>query len=183
MARWLSAWAAARRHLSSQVCGVAADACVELLGQGQDHLQVGPWQEFLTPFCQPHPGVIAVALGATAVAAGVVGLRLLAPGLARSQVPAQGRGPAVDQIAHGAAMAGQKALAKPLLIVGAIAPPALRHRWPDPPPAGSAIGPEGVEGGVYAVAGCGRQMRVAGSRTGAFVAEPRLHDAQRPAAR
>jgi hypothetical protein len=42
------------------------------LGPGQDDMNVGDRQEFLPPFCQPHLGLMAVALRATAVAAGEV---------------------------------------------------------------------------------------------------------------
>jgi hypothetical protein len=55
-----------------QVLLVAADQLPQFLGQGQDDMKVGDWQEFLPPLCQPHLGVMTVALGATPVAAGVV---------------------------------------------------------------------------------------------------------------
>jgi hypothetical protein len=45
-----------------QVFWVAAEAFVELLGQGQDHMNVGHWQPCLPPRCQPHRGVMTVRL-------------------------------------------------------------------------------------------------------------------------
>jgi hypothetical protein len=44
------------------------------LEHSEDHVEVGDRQECLTPFCPPGYGVMMVALGATAVAAGVDGL-------------------------------------------------------------------------------------------------------------
>jgi hypothetical protein len=71
-----------------QVFLVAADECPPCLGQGQDDMKVGDWQEFLPPLCQPHLGVMTVTLGATPVAAGVVGRVLLTAVITRQQVPA-----------------------------------------------------------------------------------------------
>jgi hypothetical protein len=116
-------------HNVVQVFLVAADKRPQVLGQGQDDLTGGDWQECLPPLCPPHRGVLTVALGATPVAAGVVGIVLLPAGITRPQVSAQGLGPAVDNLVQSTAMAGQEVLAKPLLIGGTIAPEDVRHRW------------------------------------------------------
>jgi hypothetical protein len=101
----------------------------QLLGHGEAHMNVGDGQEFLPPLCPPHLGVMTVALGATPVAAGVVGIVLLTAVIPRQQVAAHGLGPAVDNIVHRAAMAGQEVLAKPLLRGGTRAPEDVRHLW------------------------------------------------------
>jgi len=118
----------AEQHIV-QVWLVAADQLPQFLGQGQDDMTGGDWQECLPPLCQPHLGVMTVALGATPVAAGVVGIVLLTAVITRPQVSAQGLCAAVDQISHRAAMAGQEIRAKPLLIGGTIAPEDVRHLW------------------------------------------------------
>jgi hypothetical protein len=110
-----------------QVFLVAADEFPQFLGQGQNDMKVGDWEEFLPPLCQPHLGVMLVALGATAVAAGMVGIVLLTAVITRQQLSAQGLGPAVDNIIHGAAMAGQEVRAKPLLRGGTLVPEDVRH--------------------------------------------------------
>ena len=91
---------------------MGADELPQLMGHGEDHVKVGDRQELLTPLCQPGLGVQAMTLGATAVAAGVVDVVFLTTVIALQQVPAQGLGPAVDNIVHGATMAGQEILAQ-----------------------------------------------------------------------
>jgi hypothetical protein len=59
----------------------------------------------------------------------VVGILLVATGLAWEQVSAQGLRAAVDDIIHGAAMAGQEVLAEPFPILPAIALQDVRHLW------------------------------------------------------
>jgi hypothetical protein len=162
-----------------QVSLVAADKLPQLLGQGQDDMTGGDWQEFLPPLCQPHLGVMTVALGATPVAAGVVGIVLLTAVITLQQVSAQGLCPAVDKIVHRAAMAGQEILAKPLLRGEPIAPEDVRHLWHTRAPQRLEIGHEGVDGGVHDVEGFGRQMRVASGGTGTLMPEEFLDDAQR----
>ena len=61
-----------------EVLLVAADERPQLVGHGEDDVKVGDRQEFLPPLFQPGFGVLAVALGATAVAAGVVDIVFLA---------------------------------------------------------------------------------------------------------
>ncbi len=160
---------------------VAADQLPQLLGQGQDDMTGGDWQACLPPLCQPHRGVMTVARGATPVAAGVVGIVLLTAVLPRPQVSAQGLGPAVDQISHRAALAGQESRAKPLLRGEPIAPEDVRHRWQARGPTRFEIGYEGVDGGVHDGDGVGRQMRVARGGPGALVPEECWDDAPRHA--
>ena len=124
---------------------------------------------------------MTVALGATPVAAGVVGIVLLTAVITLQQVSAQGLGPAVDNIIHSAAMAGQEIRAKPLLIGGTIAPEDVRHLWHARAPERLEISHEGVDGGLQDVEGFGRQMRVARGGTGTLVPEEFLDDAQRHA--
>jgi len=75
---------------------VWADERPQLLGPGEDDMNGGDRQAFLTPFCQPGVGCVAVAFRTTSMAAGVVDLGLLPAGVTRSQVPTAGFGPAVD---------------------------------------------------------------------------------------
>jgi hypothetical protein len=112
-----------------QVGLVAADQRPQLVGQGQDDRNVGDREEFLAPVCQPGFGVEAMTRGAAAVAAGVVDIVVLPTVSAWPQLPAHGRGPAVDQISQRAALAGQESRATPLLIGEPIAPADGRHRW------------------------------------------------------
>jgi hypothetical protein len=51
---------------------VVADECPQVSGPGQHDLAGGDRQEFLAPRLQPRLGVLVLAFGATAVAAGVV---------------------------------------------------------------------------------------------------------------
>ena len=83
-------------------------------GAGSRRLKVGDRQECLPALCQPRLGVLTVALGATPVTAGVVDVVFLSTVVALSQVTAEGFGPTVDNSVHGAAMAGQEALAEPV---------------------------------------------------------------------
>jgi len=92
-------------------------------------MKVGDREEFLTALCQPRLGIGAMALGTTPVAAGVVDIMLLATVITLEQVPAQGLRPAVDDIVHGATMAGQEILAEPFSIVCPLAPQDVRHLW------------------------------------------------------
>jgi hypothetical protein len=92
---------------------------------------------------------MTVALGATPVAAGVVGIVLLTAVITRPQMSAQGLGPAVDNLIHSAAMAGQEIRAKPLLIGGTIVPEDVRHLWHARAPERLEVGREGVDGGVH----------------------------------
>jgi hypothetical protein len=167
----------AQQHVV-QVFLVAADEFVELLGQSQDHMKVGHGQQFLPPLCQPHLGVMTVALGATPVTAGVVGIVRLTAVITLQQMSAQGLCPAVANIIHSAAMAGQEIRAKPLLIGGTIVPEDVRHLWHARAPERLEVGHEGVDGGVHDVDGFGRQMRVARGGTGTLVAKEFLDDAQ-----
>ena len=66
-----------------QVFLVGAYKRPQLLGQGQDDMNVGNRQEILTPFCQPGFGVEVMTRGATAVAAGVVDVVCLTTVIAR----------------------------------------------------------------------------------------------------
>ena len=58
---------------------VLADELPQLLGQGEDDMNVGDRQAFLTPFCQPGFGFVAVAFRTTSMAAGVVDIVGLLP--------------------------------------------------------------------------------------------------------
>jgi hypothetical protein len=168
-------------HHVVQVFLGAADTLPQVLGPGQDDMNGGAWEEFLPPPCQPHLGVLVVALGATAMAAGVVDLVLLTAVLTRPQMPAQGLGPAVEHLRHRAAMAGQESRAKPLLIGRTRVSEDVRHLWHARAPERLEVGHEGVAGGVHDVEGVGRQRRVARGGTGTLVAKEFLDDAPRHA--
>jgi hypothetical protein len=61
---------------------MAADELPQLLGKGQDDVNVGDREQFPAPVCQPGFGVETMTLGAAAVAAGVVDIVLLTTVLA-----------------------------------------------------------------------------------------------------
>jgi len=65
---------------------VAAYKRTQFSGQGEDDVKVGDRQEFLPPRFQPGVGLLVVACGATAVAAGVVDIVLLTTGVALQHV-------------------------------------------------------------------------------------------------
>jgi hypothetical protein len=150
-----------------------------LLGHGEDHVTGGARQEVLPPLFQPCLSVLAVACGATAVAAGMGDVVLLTTMLAWPQLSAQGLSPAPEHIIHGSAMAGQEVLAKPLPIVRTIAPQDVRHLWHAHAPARVEIGHEGGDGGVHDIQSRGCQMGVAGGGPRALVAKACLNDAPR----
>lgn len=158
---------------------MTTDELTELVGHGEDHVEVGNRQELLTPLFPPPLGLMAMAFGATAVAAGVVDVVCLTAMRALQQLPAQGLGPAVDKIVHGATRAGQEALAKPFPIVRPIAPEDIGHLWHERAPARAEIGHKGVDGGVHDVQGRWRQRGVTGRGTRALVAQQFLNDPQR----
>jgi hypothetical protein len=162
-----------------EVLLMLTDDLPELVGHGEDQVKVGDRQEFLPALCQPRLGILTMAFGATAIAARVVDVMFLSTVLALQQVTAQGLGPAVDQIVHGAARAGQEPLAESFHIGGAIAPQDvcyLRHACA---PALSEISHESIDGGVHDVQGRCRQMRLAGGGPRALVAQQFLNDPQR----
>jgi hypothetical protein len=141
------------------------------VGHGEDQVTGGDRQACLPALCPPRLGVLTMAFGATAIAARVVDVMFLSTVLTLQQVTAQGLGPAVDQIVHGAAMAGQQPLAEPFPLSGTIAPQDvcyLRHACA---PARSEISHESVDGGVHDVQGRCCQMRIAGGGTRALVAQ------------
>jgi len=164
-------------------CGslMLTDALPQVVGHGEDQVNGGDRQEFLPALCQPCLGVLTVACGATTMAAGVVDVVFLTTGLARQQVSAQRLRPAVDEIVHRAAMAGQEPLAEPCQIGGAIVPQDGCHLWHARAPALSEIGHEGSDGGVHGVQRRGRQRCLAGRGPQAFVAQQVLNDSPRHA--
>jgi hypothetical protein len=126
---------------------------------------------------------MTVALGATPVATGVVGLGLLTAVLTRQQLSAQGLGPAVANSRHGAARAGQESRAQPLLSGGTRGPEDGRHLRHLRAPARLAVGHGSVAGGVYHAEGVARQMRGARRGSGTLVAKECVDDAPRHAPR
>jgi len=108
---------------------VAADQRPPCGRQGPDDRHVGAWEACLPPRGPPHRGVLRGARGTTPVAAGVGGLGRLTAVRTRPQRSAHGRGPAVDQIRHRAARAGQASRANPLLLGRTIVAADVRHRW------------------------------------------------------
>jgi hypothetical protein len=103
------------------------DHLPQLMGCGEDHVKVGDREELLTPFCQPGCGVLVVALGATAVAAGMVNIMLLATVITLEEVSSQDLRATVENILHGSPMAGEQLLPEPAQVGTAITPKDLRH--------------------------------------------------------
>jgi hypothetical protein len=124
---------------------------------------------------------MTVTLGATPVATGVISIVLLTAVITLQQLSAQGLRPAVDNILHRAAMAGQEIRAEPLLIGGPIVPEDVRHLWHARAPMRLEVGHEGIDGGVHNVEGVARQMGIARRGTEILVAKKLLDDAQRHA--
>jgi hypothetical protein len=153
------------------------DDLAQLLGHGEDHVKVGDRQELLTPLLQPGFRLEAMTRGATAVPAGVVDVVFLPAVIARPQVSAYGLGATVDEVIHGAAVAGQKVLANSRPIVRTVAPEDVRHRWHAAAPTRLEIGHQGLEGGMHDVAGFERAMGVARGGTRALMTEELLDDA------
>jgi len=154
------------------------DARAHLLGHGEDHVNGGDRQEFLTPLFQPGFSLEAMTRGATPVTAGVVDVVVLTTVIALQQLPAPGLGAAVATSVHGAAMAGQEGLAAPVPLVRTIASQDVRHLWHAQAPSRLEIGHEGGEGGVHDIQGRGGEMGRAGGGTRTLVAEQFLNDAQ-----
>jgi hypothetical protein len=67
---------------------MTTDDLAQLLGHGEDHVNVGDRQECLTPLLPPGCSLAAMTRGATAVPAGVVDRVFLPTVIARQQVPA-----------------------------------------------------------------------------------------------
>ena len=65
------------------------DDLTKRVGHGKDQVEVWDRQELLRPLFQPHLGLMAVAFGATTVAAGVVDILFLTPVITLEQVPSQ----------------------------------------------------------------------------------------------
>ena len=122
-------WGRGAEHNVVQVWLVAADQLPPCLGPGADDRTGGDGQEVRPPLCQPPRGVMRVALGATAGAAGVVDVRCLTTMIAWPQLPAQRRGPALEHILQRPAMAGPQVLSKALQVVAPRARQDRRHLW------------------------------------------------------
>jgi hypothetical protein len=169
------------QHAIVQVLLLPPDARPPLLGHGADDVTGGPRQECPPALGQPGVGVEAMPRGATAVAAGVGDVVLLATAVARSQRPSQRFGPAGEASREGPARARQPVRPQPVHVLLPIAPEDVRHRWPAEAPARSVISPEGGDGGVPASQGRGRQRHVTGGGPGALVAQQGRHDPPRHA--
>lgn len=84
-----------------------------LMGRGEDHVNVGDWEEILTPFFPPGLGIRAMALRTTAVAAGMVDIMLLAAGITLEQGPSQDLRATVEKILELSPIAGEQTLPAP----------------------------------------------------------------------
>ena len=91
---------------------MTADNRPARVGPGEDDVNGGHRQACLTSFCQPGCGVLVVACGATAVAAGVVGIVLLPAVVARHTGARLQAAVRPWSSSHGATMAGQEVLAR-----------------------------------------------------------------------
>jgi hypothetical protein len=132
-----------------QVFLVSTYKVPQLLGQGQDDMKVGDRQEFLPSLFHPRLGVLVVAFRATAVPAGVIDVVLLTAMVTLQQLPAQGFGPAVNNIVHGPPVTGQQVLPNPVEVLSSIAPQDIRHLWHGRAPGCLEVGHEGIDGGVH----------------------------------
>jgi hypothetical protein len=79
----------------------------QLMGYGEDHVKGGDREELLTPFFQPCLGSRMMALGTTAVAAGMVDIMLLTTVITLEQVPSQDLRTTVENILDHPPMAGE----------------------------------------------------------------------------
>jgi hypothetical protein len=98
--------------------------------------------------------------------------------IALQQLPAQSLGPALENILHRPAMAGQQVLSKPMQVVAPTELQDVRHIWHAHAPTCLEVCHQGVDGGMHDVEGFVREMGVAHGSTGAFVPEELLDDAQ-----
>jgi hypothetical protein len=110
-----------------QVLLMTPDDLPQLMGHGEDHVNVGDRQEFMPSLCHPGFGVEAMTRGATAVAAEVVDVVFLATAIALPQLPPQRFSPAGEKSLDGPAMARQQLLPKPVHVLVPIAPEDVRH--------------------------------------------------------
>jgi hypothetical protein len=124
-------WRRGPEHDVVEVLVVAADKCSQLLGPGKDDMKVGPREEFLPPLCQPGFGVVVVALGTAAMAAGVVDIVLAATVGTLVQGPPQRLRAAGEEIRYRPTVAGQQLVAKLVPGRAAVPPADVRHLWPD----------------------------------------------------
>ena len=99
----------------------------ESFREGEDHVEVGNWEEFRPSGREPLFRVFRVALGTASVPAGVIGVLLVAAMIAGEDVAAQGGGAAVLEVFQGPAMAGQNVRAEPLEILPAVAAEDVGH--------------------------------------------------------
>ena len=121
-------WRRGPAHDVVEVLLVAADERSQLLGHGQADLHVGHREAFLAPLVQPGVGVVVVALGTAAMAAGVVDIILAATVVTWVQVPPQGLRAAGEAVRDGPTVAGQPLFAKRLQVLAAVPP----YRRPPP---------------------------------------------------
>ena len=122
-------WGRRAEHNVIAVLWVTPDEVPQLVGPGEDDVNVGDRQQFLPPLLQPCRGILAVAFWATAVATGVVDIRLLATVITLQQVPAQGFRATVANSLDRPPMAGEQILPAPLQVRTAITPKDSCSLW------------------------------------------------------
>ena len=86
---------------------VRAQRRTQLLGHGNDHVEIGGWQHLGSAVGEPEPGLLGVAFGTAAVFAGVVGKDLGLAMVAAPQVPTEGWRAAGDDVGDGPVMRGR----------------------------------------------------------------------------
>src|SRR4030043_21448 len=94
------------RRLHEERIELEARKVSELLGEREDHMVIRHRQQFRLPLLQPGLGVAGMALGATAVTTGVIGVMLTTAFVAFVQMAAQGCRAASQDVLEGPSMAG-----------------------------------------------------------------------------
>jgi hypothetical protein len=93
-----------RHQRAVAVALVSAQGGAQFLGHGDGDVEVRTWQHLGLALLQPGAGLLAMALRATPVAAGMKVQHLGAAPRAALQVSAQGLGPARQDVGDGAAV-------------------------------------------------------------------------------
>jgi hypothetical protein len=99
---------------------VGAQQIAELVGDGEDDVEVRHGQEFLAATREPGLGIFAVALGTRPVAAGVIDVLLPAAVVTDVELATQGWAAAMAKVQERPTVAGEHALAETLDIPVAV---------------------------------------------------------------
>ena len=141
--------------------------------QGEHHVEIDDLQQLGSPFIQPPLRIIAVALGTTAIFAGMIGIIQRHAMVAFHHMAAKSLGAAVDDIPESASMTGEHVFAEAgdiLRPVSAKNVRQFRHDFPDC----LRVGHELVNGVEYHLFPLMCKVSIDGGCVGALVPEQHL---------